>query len=76
VFNADGSSGESLWSLQGNTWLAATSTTLPDGTSSTATQVWKFTDKDTILWKSIDGEFDGMPTPDFEVTLKRKSSGK
>jgi uncharacterized protein (TIGR02246 family) len=76
VFNSDGSTGEGLWSLEGNSWIVLTTTTLPDGRTSSATQVWKFTNKNTIVWKSIHGDFEGESTPDFEITLQRQAPKK
>jgi ketosteroid isomerase-like protein len=71
----DGSFSEGVWSLEGNLWMALASRVLPDGRVSEATQVYKFPDKNTIVWKSIRCSIDGQPTDDFEVVLKR-SAGK
>jgi hypothetical protein len=76
AFNADGSSGEGLWSLEGNAWVVVTTTILPDGRSSSATQVLKFTDQDTLVWKSMHGEYEGQPIPDFQITFKRQPQAK
>lgn len=71
-FNDDGSYGEGLWSLEGNAWMELSSRTFPDGKTSTATQIYKFPDKNTLVWKVIHGSIEGRPTEDFEVVLKRK----
>lgn len=75
TFSDDGSLCEGLWSMEGNVWMVLSTRMLPDGRKAEATQVYKFRDKDTIVWKSIDGSIDGQPVDDFEVVLKR-SSGK
>ncbi len=71
-FNDDGSYGEGLWSLEGNVWMELSSRVFPDGKTSTATQIYKFPDKNTMVWKVIRGSIEGQPTADFEVVLKRK----
>ena len=71
MFNDDGSLSEGLWSREGNVWMALSTRVLTDGRVSEATQIYKFPDKNTIVWKSIDGSIDGQPVDDFEVVLKR-----
>jgi uncharacterized protein (TIGR02246 family) len=71
MFMDDGSRGDSIWSREGTAWLVVGNRVLPDGKTSTSTQVFKFPDKNTIVWKSIRGAVDGLPTDDFEVVLKR-----
>jgi ketosteroid isomerase-like protein len=75
TFSDDGSLCEGLWSMEGNVWMVLSTRILPDGRTAEATHIYKFRDKDTIVWKSIDGSVDGEPVDDFEVVLKR-SSGK
>ena len=76
IFSDDGSFGEATWSLEGHVWMAAASRLLPDGKVSSAIHVFRFRDKDTLVWKSIKGTLDGQPVPDFEVTLKRTKAEK
>ena len=71
MFNDDGSLSEGLWSREGNVWMALSTRVLSDERVSEATQIYKFPDKNTIVWKSIDGSIDGQPMDDFEVVLKR-----
>ena len=73
MFCDDGSLSEGLWSLEGNVWMVLSTRVLTDGRVSESTQIYKFPDKNTIVWKSIDGSIDGQPTDDFEVTLKRST---
>jgi ketosteroid isomerase-like protein len=71
MFSDDGSYSEGLWSMEGNLWMVLATRVLPDGRISKATQVYRFPDKNTVVWKSIRGTVDGQPTDDFEVVLKR-----
>lgn len=71
VFDVDGGYGEGLWSLEGNVWMVAARGVHPNGKKSQATHIFKFTDRDTIVWKSMDASVDGQPTPDAELTLTR-----
>jgi uncharacterized protein (TIGR02246 family) len=71
MFIDDGSYSEGWWSLEGTVWMETSSRVLPDGKVSKATQVYKFPDKDTLIWKLIHGSVNGQPSQDFEVTLKR-----
>jgi hypothetical protein len=71
TFLDDGSYAEGIWSREGNVWMVLTSRALPDSKMSSATQIYKFPDKNTMVWKSIRGSVDGQATDDFEVTLKR-----
>jgi hypothetical protein len=75
TFFDDGSYSECFWSLEGNAWMAPSTRVLPDGTTSEATQVYKFPDKNTLVWKLIRGSVAGQPTDDLEVVFKR-SAGK
>lgn len=74
TFLDDGSYSEGIWSREGNVWMVLTTRALPDGTTSAATQVYKFPDKNTMVWKSIRGSVDGQATDDFEITLKRAAA--
>ncbi len=76
MFNDDGSYTDGIWSLEGNAWLVLATRVLPDGKITKATQVYKFPDKDTMVWQLIGGSIDGQPTDDFEVTLKRSTAAK
>jgi hypothetical protein len=74
TFLDDGSYSDGIWSREGNVWMVLTTRVLPDGTTSAATQVYKFPDKNTMVWKSIRGSVDGRATDDFEITLKRAAA--
>src|SRR5262249_42359175 len=73
-FLDDGSYGDGIWSLEGNAWMVLSSRVLPDGKTATATHIYKFPDKNTLVWKSIHGSVDGQPSDDFEVKLRREGA--
>ena len=74
MFGDDGSYSEGLWNMEGNVWMVLATRALPDGRISKATQIYKFPDKNTVIWKVIEGSIDGQPTDDFEVVLKRSEA--
>ena len=76
MFNDDGSYGDGLWSLEGTAWMVLSSRVLSDGQISKATHVYKFPDKNTMVWKSIRGSIDGQPADDFEIVLNRIPAAK
>jgi uncharacterized protein (TIGR02246 family) len=76
MFNDDGSYGEGIWSLEGTVWMVLSSRVLSDGQISKATHVYKFPDKNSMIWKSIRGSVDGQPADDFEIVLTRSSAAK
>jgi uncharacterized protein (TIGR02246 family) len=71
MFNDDGSYSDGLWSLEGNSWMVLTTRVLPDGQTSKATHIYKFSNKNTMVWKSIRGSVGGQPADDFEIVLNR-----
>jgi uncharacterized protein (TIGR02246 family) len=71
MFSDDGSLSEGVWSREGYFWMVLASRVLPDGQISKSTQVYKFPDKNTLVWKSVGCSIEGEPTDDFEIVLKR-----
>jgi uncharacterized protein (TIGR02246 family) len=69
VFDNNGGYGEGLWSLEGNLWMVLARGVHPDGKTSKATHIFRFVDRNTVVWKSIDASVDGRPSKDMEVTL-------
>ena len=76
MFNDDGSFGEGFWSLEGTAWMVLSTRVLSDGQISKATHVYKFPDKNSMIWKSIRGSIDGQPADDFEIVLTRSPAAK
>ena len=74
MFSDDGSYSEGVWSMEGNLWMELSTRVLPNGSISQVTKVDKFPDKNTMMWKWIDGSIDGEPIDDFEVVLKRSTA--
>ena len=73
-FHDDGSYGEGVWSLEGAVWMEVSWRALADGRIVKATQVYKFPDRGTIIWKLIHGSVDEHPTEATEIVLKRSSA--
>jgi uncharacterized protein (TIGR02246 family) len=73
-FNADGSHGEGIWSLEGNVWVELGTKVLPDGKIFSATQTFKFSDKNTLVWKLMTRDSEGQLVPTFEIKFARKTA--
>ena len=71
VFDGAGGYGEGLWSLEGNMWMVLTQGVHPDGKTSQATHIFKFIDRNTLVWKSLDASIDGQAKPNLVVTFAR-----
>jgi ketosteroid isomerase-like protein len=76
TINSDGSHTDGLWELEGSSWMVRATGVSGDNQPSTSTQVYKFKDKDTMVWKSVDGETGGRALPKMEITLKRTAAPK
>jgi uncharacterized protein (TIGR02246 family) len=74
MFSDDGSLSEGVWSREGYFWMVLASRVLPDGQISKSTQIYKFPDKNTLVWKSVACSIDGESTDDFEIVLKRTAT--
>ncbi|HEY2883172.1 MAG TPA: nuclear transport factor 2 family protein, partial [Pirellulales bacterium] len=73
-FNDDGSTSNGVWSIDGRTWIEMTAGLTADGRSSSNTQEFKFTDKNTLDWRLFDGKVGDQTTPDMEFKLARAAS--
>lgn len=71
AFDASGGYGEGFWSQEGTAWMVLAETVHPDGKISKATHIFKFPNRDTMVWRSVHVTNDGVDAPDFEMTLKR-----
>jgi hypothetical protein len=74
MFSDDGSLSEGVWSREGYFWMVLASRVLPDGQISKSTQIYKFPEKNTLVWKSVACSIDGESTDDFEIALKRTAA--
>ncbi len=71
VFDNHGGHSEGSWSLEGNVWMVVVEGVYSNGLTSSATHLFKFIDRDTIVWKMIDSIVNGEPDADFEMTFTR-----
>jgi uncharacterized protein (TIGR02246 family) len=74
-FDSRGGFGEGMWSRDGNSWKIVSDGEVSDGRHGTSTNIWKFTDNNTIQWQSKDRQLDGVPMPETEVKFVRKAGG-
>jgi len=52
-FGEDGSHGEGAWNHDGDSWFVRTSSVLPDGSTATAVNVYRFDGGDSCTWQSF-----------------------
>jgi len=71
TLNDNGSCTDGIWSQEGNIWMVLARATHPNGTESRSTQIFKFADRNTILWKSIHVTIGDRPSADFLIRLTR-----
>lgn len=69
--NDDGSHTDGIWSQEGNIWMVLARATHPNGSQTRSTQIFKFVNRDTIMWKWIHITIDNRPAADFVLTLNR-----
>jgi uncharacterized protein (TIGR02246 family) len=72
-FDSRGGFGEGAWIRDGNSWKISANGVVSDGRRGASTNVWKFTDNNTIEWLSKDRQLDGMPMPESTVKFVRKT---
>ena len=72
MFESHGGFGGGVWTKDGNTWTIKATTTLPDGKVTTATNIVKRVDANTMTWEVKDRVLDNKPLPEIKpVTMKR-----
>lgn len=71
VFSSDGTHGEAIWGRDGNTWLAKSTITSPDGTQQSSLNIFTYDGKDTCHWKAYPTHLDGHGIPPLDMTLTR-----
>jgi hypothetical protein len=73
VFDSDGGFGEGKWTHTGDKWFIQAAGTLADGRQTSATNVMRYIDDDSLTWQSINREVDGELLPNVdEVLIVRK----
>ena len=54
VFDSDGGFSEGTWKRKGEKWIVQQKGTLPDGGTTSATNIFKHVDDNSFTWQSID----------------------
>ena len=72
VFGSDGSHGEATWSREDGTWIARTRSVLPDGTQTSALNIYAYDGAETCTWRSIPTHVGGEHAPHVSMTMVRK----
>jgi uncharacterized protein (TIGR02246 family) len=71
-FDSTGGFGDAQWLQTNGEWVAESQAVERSGNVSTASNVWRPLDANTITWQSVDRRLDGVPVPDLEpVKLHR-----
>jgi uncharacterized protein (TIGR02246 family) len=69
VFDSDGGFSEGTWKRKGEKWIVQQKGTLPDGGTTSATNIFKHVDDNSFTWQSIDRQADGEVMPNVEEVL-------
>lgn len=74
VFGSDGSHGEATWSRQDDSWVARTMAVLPDGTQTSALNIYTYDGGDRCTWRSIPTHVGGEHAPHVAMTMIRSGA--
>lgn len=74
VFDAHGGHGEGTWTKVDDSWVVQASGVLGNGQTTTSTNVYTPTDKDSFTWKSIRSATSSEPGPGLDIKLMRKAA--
>jgi uncharacterized protein (TIGR02246 family) len=73
-FGEDGSHGEGVWNHEDGSWFVRTSSVLPDGSTTTAVNVYRFDGDDTCTWQSFPTHAGAdAPAPVTATLVRRKA---
>lgn len=72
VFSSDGGHGEATWNRDGGSWVARTAAVLPDGSRTSAINIYTYDGKDRCIWRSLPTHVGGEHTPQVNMTMIRK----
>lgn len=75
VFSSDGGHGEATWTRDGGSWVARTAAVLPDGSQTSALNIYTYDGKDRCTWRSLPTHVGGEHVPQVNMTLIRKPQG-
>lgn len=74
MFSSDGGHGEAIWSRDGDSWVARTTSVLPDGTRTSSLNIYTFDGKDRCTWRSLPTHVGSEHTPPLNLTMIRKGA--
>ena len=72
VFGSDGSHGEATWTRDGDTWIARTMAVLPDGTQTSALNIYTYDGADRCTWRSVPTHVGGEHAAHLTMTMIRR----
>jgi uncharacterized protein (TIGR02246 family) len=75
AFGSDGSHSEATWLRDGGSWVARTATVKPDGSQTSAINVYTFDGKDRCTMRSLHTHVGGEHMPPVALTLVRVAEG-
>jgi uncharacterized protein (TIGR02246 family) len=75
-FDSKGGYGGGDWTRNGNTWTANWGGVLPEGRTGSSVSGFRYVDKQSFIFRSVDREIDGQPLDDLEAKFVRKTAGK
>jgi len=74
IFDSDGGFAEGKWKQKDDRWIIQQTGTLPDGRKSSAVNIIRKLDNDSLTWQTVQRSVDGDILPDVEeITIVRKS---
>jgi uncharacterized protein (TIGR02246 family) len=71
-FGSDGSHGEATWTRDDNTWVARTTSVLPDGTQTSSINIYSYDGVNRCTWRSVPTHVGGEHAPHVTMTMVRK----
>ena len=75
AFGSDGSHSEATWLRDGGSWVARTSSVQPDGSQTSAINIYSFDGKDRCTMRSLHTHVGGEHMPPVALTLIRVAEG-
>ncbi len=71
-FSSDGGHAESVWTREGDTWVARAMAVLPDGTQTSSINLYSYDGGDRYTWRSVPTHVGGEHLPQVTMTMVRK----
>ena len=71
-FSSDGGHAESIWTREGDTWIARAMAVLPDGTQTSSLNLYSYDGADRYTWRSLPTHVGGEHLPQVTMTMVRK----